>query len=88
MAPRVAIRRSPIFDHHSPKEAIVPSVAGKELHTFTAEQFRAKAAEYAELLKHTDIPSERRTILIKRYMRQDERLLDLASAERGHLLTA
>jgi hypothetical protein len=25
---------------------------------FTAEQFREKAAEYAELLKHTDSPSE------------------------------
>ena len=25
---------------------------------FTAEQFRGKAAEYAELLKHTDSPSE------------------------------
>jgi hypothetical protein len=37
----------------------VPSVIGKEQHTFTARQFRAKAAEYAELLKHTDIPSER-----------------------------
>jgi hypothetical protein len=25
---------------------------------FTAEQFRAKAAESAESLKHTDVPSE------------------------------
>ena len=29
---------------------------------FTAEQFRAKAAESAELLKHTDIPSEIRSL--------------------------
>jgi hypothetical protein len=30
----------------------------KELSMFTAEQFRAKATEYAELFKKTDVPSE------------------------------
>ena len=33
---------------------------GSERHMFTAEQYRAKAAEYAGLIKQTDVPRELR----------------------------
>jgi len=43
---------------------------------FTAEQFRAKAAECAESLKHTDVPSE-----IREFQRSKESLAALAQNE-------
>ena len=43
---------------------------------FTANQFRAKAAEYAELLKNTDNPSE-----IKEFQRLKQRFSQLANNE-------
>ena len=43
---------------------------------FTAKQFRAKAAESAEALKHTDVPSE-----IRELQRSKQSFSDLAQNE-------
>ncbi len=43
---------------------------------FTAEQYRAKAAESAELLKRTDVPSE-----IREFQRSKQSFSDLAQNE-------
>lgn len=43
---------------------------------FTADQFRAKAAEYAELLKNTDNPTE-----IKEFRRSKQSFTELAQNE-------
>jgi hypothetical protein len=63
----------------------MPSVTSRDQHLFTAEQYRAKAVECAEKLKHTNLDSERRefrnshetsngwrTISIRRYIRHGE----------------
>jgi hypothetical protein len=43
---------------------------------FTADQYRAKAAESAESLKHTDVPSE-----IRKFQRSKQSFSDLAQNE-------
>jgi hypothetical protein len=51
-------------------------VAEEKTFMFTASQFRAKAAEYAELLKNTDNPSE-----IKEFQRSKQSFSQLAHNE-------
>ena len=49
---------------------------GRKLPMFTAKQYRAKAAESAESLKHTDVPSE-----IREFQRSMESFTELAQNE-------
>jgi hypothetical protein len=67
----------PIIGHYGTVEReAVGTVSRRELPMFTAEQFRAKAAESAESLKYTDVPSQ-----IREFQRSKQRFSLLAQNE-------
>src|SRR5690348_15070456 len=61
---------------HRRERKAAPPVPGRECPMFTGKQFRAKAAESAESLKHTDVPSE-----MREFQRSKERFNALADNE-------
>ena len=69
-------QQHPISRHYGTVERQTASRVTEDRPMFTAKQFRAKAAESAEALKHTDIPSE-----IRELQRSERSFTELAQNE-------